>query len=116
MSTLQQQIDAKRQEITNKQNEVDNFDASEHVSNESYDDWLNDSYPLVNVCGYEFEPARALKELDEVAYRSGFNDYIDSLDKEQIPEYKELEEELEALQDELSDLEDELDNEGENDE
>lgn len=44
-----------------------------------FDDYLNEVYPdNVMVCGYEFTPARALKELDPTAYREMFNNWLDS--------------------------------------
>lgn len=32
----------------------------------------------VTVCGYEYDTARALEELDPTAFRCGFNDWSDS--------------------------------------
>lgn len=43
-----------------------------------YDEFLNDTLDMVNVCGYLHEPARALRELDPIAYRCGFLDWTDS--------------------------------------
>lgn len=45
---------------------------------ERYDDMLNECYGTVTVAGMEYETSRALYELDPVAYRCGFNDWIDS--------------------------------------
>ena len=43
-----------------------------------YDDFLDDIYPTCQIAGYEYSTSRALKEIDEVAYRCGFNDWCDS--------------------------------------
>lgn len=44
-----------------------------------FDDYLNGIYPdNVMVCGSEFLPSRALKELDPTAYREMFNNWLDS--------------------------------------
>jgi hypothetical protein len=43
-----------------------------------YDDFLNETSEVINVCGYLFEPARALRELDPIGYRCGFHDWADS--------------------------------------
>ena len=40
-----------------------------------YDEMLNECYPSWN--GYS--PAHILKNIDQVAYRCGFNDYTDTL-------------------------------------
>ena len=47
---------------------------------DQYNEMLDDCYPPVNVCGYEYDPSRALKELDPIAYRVGFSDYCSSLE------------------------------------
>lgn len=49
---------------------------------EAYDEFLNETAPsgegTVNVAGYDYEVARVLREVDPVAYRCGFNDWLDS--------------------------------------
>jgi len=42
-----------------------------------YRDMLNECYPMVNVAGCSFDPARVLEEMDPIAYRVGFSDYTD---------------------------------------
>lgn len=48
--------------------EIDDYDA--------YDEFL-DSEGTVDVCGLEFYPSRILDECDPVAYRCGYNDWMD---------------------------------------
>ena len=48
--------------------EIDDYDA--------YDEML-DSEGTVSVAGYDFYPSRILEELDPVAYRCGYNDWMD---------------------------------------
>ena len=55
---------------------------TEEEAYNQYDDMLNECHPVVSVCGYEYEPARALKELDPIAYRCGFSDYCSMLESE----------------------------------
>lgn len=56
--------------------EVSHQDAlSKLEAYELYDDMLNECYPSWN--GYS--PAHILKNIDQVAYRCGFNDYTDTL-------------------------------------
>ena len=47
---------------------------------ELYKEALDDSYGTVTVAGMEYETSRALYELDPIAYRVGFNDWLDTLD------------------------------------
>lgn len=45
----------------------------------AYDDAIESAYgDTVNVAGYEYGTARALRVLDPIAYRTGFNDWADS--------------------------------------
>jgi hypothetical protein len=46
---------------------------------ERFDDMLDESGPVV-IAGLEFSPSAILKEMDEIAYRTYFNDYMDSMD------------------------------------
>lgn len=44
---------------------------------ERYDEMLDDCYGYVNVCEYQYNTSRALRELDPIAYRCGFLDWLD---------------------------------------
>ena len=43
-----------------------------------YEEMLDESGPI-EVAGIEFFPSQILKEMDAIAYRCGFNDYMDAL-------------------------------------
>lgn len=47
---------------------------------ELYKEMLDECYPPVKVAGMEYDTSRALYELDPIAYRTGFNDWLDGLD------------------------------------
>lgn len=51
---------------------------SEHDAHERFDEFLNECWETVHICGYDYDPARALKMCDEVAYREEFNNWLDS--------------------------------------
>lgn len=51
----------------------------EHEIEDMYEDMLDDCYEEVTICGYKYNPSRALKCTDEVAYMCGFADYQSSL-------------------------------------
>lgn len=51
-----------------------------------YDTMLNEVYGEVDICGYKYASAHALYELDQIAYRTGFNDWLDG---ERLTIYKE---------------------------
>jgi len=50
---------------------VDGYDLCDR-----FDEMLNDAYPEVEYCGFTATPADALKELDPVAYRCYFVDWL----------------------------------------
>lgn len=41
------------------------------LTDEEYESYLNEIYPTVNVCGYEYDPGRALRLLDPIAFNVG---------------------------------------------
>lgn len=45
---------------------------------DAWDETLGDAYGDTVIAGYTFDTARALRELDPIAYRCGFYDWIDS--------------------------------------
>jgi hypothetical protein len=47
-----------------------------------FDEMLDECHPMVNVCGYEYSPSHALRQLDPIAYRCGFSDYCSMLESE----------------------------------
>lgn len=61
-----------------------------------YDEMLDELYPTMDIAGIEFEPSRVLKELDPIAYRCGFNDWLDSCDMTTDPSELEPETETET--------------------
>jgi len=114
IATIKANIEAKKLEIKEKQAEMDNFEIT--VSEREYDDFLNDCYEEVEICGQTYAPAYALKMVDEISYNTGKSDYEGSQEKEENEDYKELMEDLETLESELEDLESELEEAEENEE
>ena len=50
---------------------------SDDEMHERYDDYLDDITGEINIGCLTFSGSRIVKELDETAYRCGFNDYLD---------------------------------------
>lgn len=44
---------------------------------DAFENDLTECYDMVSVCGYEYEAGRVLREMDPIAFRCGFNDWID---------------------------------------
>ena len=47
---------------------------------ELYKEYINDSMELIDIWGMKYEPAYVLQECDPIAFRVGFNDWVDSLE------------------------------------
>lgn len=99
------QVAALKKQIAELENKIDNFEIDEDKYDENYDEWLDEIYGEIMIGNISFLPSRILKELDPIAYRCGFSDYIDSLDIEDDEEYQELQIELEEAKEELAKLE-----------
>ena len=41
-----------------------------------FDEWLDDVYGNAEIAGYEYQTSRVLKQVDPIAYRVGFSDWI----------------------------------------
>ncbi len=61
-------------------NELDN-DYKE-VSEDEYEEFLNEIYPEVEIGELTFYPGQIIKNLDPIAFRCGLIDYEDSLNNE----------------------------------
>ena len=57
-------------------------DVCEYVENldfyNFYDDMLDEIWGTVQICNYEYSQAQALKAVDPIAYRCGYNDWINN--------------------------------------
>lgn len=118
IADLVEQINAKKQEralnlaaLEVKKQEMDDYEIDPDSLEESYKDCLNEMEEMPN--GWDY--ADVLERMDPIMYRCGLNDYVDSFDKEEQDDYKELLEEYEEfdnindqLNDEIFDLENEI--------
>ena len=108
LAVLQAKRDELVKAIKDKRKEVDCFDVSEYYDEDMFIDEMREEYGSVNIMGYEYNAMDALYELDSIAFREMFNNCLDTLDKGEFDEYKELEEELEELENELLEIDDEI--------
>lgn len=58
--------------------EVRDYILSEHDLEERFEQMLDDCHESVKICGYEYAPSRALKEVDPTAYHQEFLSWLDS--------------------------------------
>ena len=64
----------------------DREELSDHELETRYKDMLDECYETIKVCGYEYQPSRVLEEVDPVAFRCGFADWLNSMIGEGIDE------------------------------
>lgn len=57
---------------------------SDYDLHERYDELLDEICPTTKIAGREDQTSRALKEMDPVAYRCGFNDWLDAQVKDGV--------------------------------
>ena len=59
------------------------YDAKEieqEVSEDEFDDFIDECEEVITIFGMKFNPSRILKELDPIAYRCSKSDYESTLD------------------------------------
>lgn len=44
---------------------------------QAHDEMLNDAYDLIRIGSLTYEPSEVLRAADPIAYRTGFNDWLD---------------------------------------
>ena len=108
IAALVEQLNSKKQEralnlasLEVKKQEMDDYEIDPESIEDSYKDCLNETHEMPN--GWDY--ADVLERMDPIMYRCGLNDYIDSFDKEEFEDYKELQEEFE----EFDNINDQLD-------
>ena len=57
---------------------------SDYDAHEMYDEMLDECYPMVSICGYDHYPSECLKEMDPIAYRCGFSDWVASEEENNV--------------------------------
>ena len=108
LAALQAKRDALKKAIKYKQKEIECFDVSEYYDENMFIEEMRAEFGTVNIMGYEYNAIDALYELDSIAFREMYNNHIDTLDKSDFGEYKELEEELEELENELLEIDEQI--------
>jgi len=53
------------------------------LTDDEYEDILNETYGTVDVCGITFDSGAILRKLDPTAFRCGMTEYEDSLEPEE---------------------------------
>ena len=51
---------------------------TDYQLDQMFREFLDAVYDPVQICSYEYQASRALAEVDPVAYRVGFSDWLDS--------------------------------------
>jgi predicted nucleic acid-binding Zn-ribbon protein len=69
----------------------------ENGDDTNYDDFLNDCNPMIKIGSLEYTPSEVLKNVDEVAYDCGYDDYCSQEISDIEDQTEELEHELEEL-------------------
>jgi hypothetical protein len=52
--------------------------ADQWAAEQAYEEFVNEAHPAVQIGDLVFDPAEVLQALDPIAYRNGFNDWLDA--------------------------------------
>ena len=107
IESIKTQIESIESKIESLQNEINNFEIE--ISEDQFNDFLDDCYPEIEVLGMTYAVSHALKEIDPVAYNCAKSEYESNYDLGDCQEYTDLKEELETLESELESLNEQLD-------
>lgn len=110
--TLQEAKEKLEKEIKELEEDIEDFqgtlDLDDYETMAKYDDWIDELYGTIRLGETEWETAYVLSQIDPVAYRVGFNEWIDSMDEHDLkmfPEYRDMLERKEELEEELEAVE-----------
>lgn len=51
---------------------------SDYQLDKMFCEYLDEVYDDIDICGCRYQPSRTLREVDPVAYRCGFSNWLDS--------------------------------------
>ena len=109
IESIKTQIEVIESKIQSLQSDIDNYEIE--ISEEQFNDFLDDCYPEIEIMGMTYAVSYALKELDPIAYNCAKSDYESNYDLDDCEEYNDLKDELENLENELESLNDQLESE-----
>jgi len=87
--------------------EMDQFELDPDDYEKEFQQRIREQYKDVNVCGLTLDVITILENCDEDYYNQMLNDYVEIVDKERDPNYKDLESELADAEQELADFDEE---------
>ncbi|MGL5528951.1 MAG: hypothetical protein ACRDCI_11365 [Plesiomonas shigelloides] len=87
-----------------KDRELAAFEIDESDYEDQYRQSLDESYDLP----FGWSMANVMEQQDNCMYRQGFNDYLDTINKEDDENYKDLAGELEDISDDIETIEDRI--------
>jgi len=90
-------------EIEELKKQIKDFEIDPDDYEDSYCEMIDDMGE-VTIGNLSYQSSRVLREVDPIAYRCGLLDYVDGIELEDDPKYKELTEELDNLQLDLDEI------------
>jgi hypothetical protein len=93
--------------------DINNFDIADYFDESDFQNELDNNSEEVAVLGYTYGAGYALRELDPVAFRQEYNNWLDAKDSKEVAEYNELIAERDEVEEELAEARDALEDEEE---
>jgi peptidoglycan hydrolase CwlO-like protein len=101
---LEKNINLLKEEIANIES-----DPESHIDSVDFEAMYDEMLDEVHGEFMGYPASKILEDVDPVAYRVGYSNYVGGYDVKDTDEYKEKQEELEDLETELEELEEEID-------
>ena len=87
---------------------IDTFELTATDFTDEFDEMIDDTYEDVTIVGNYYKSSYAFKNVRPTDYRLALQEYVDNIDKEDVPSYRDLLIELEGLDEAISELEEQL--------
>lgn len=89
------------QQLTDAEQQRDLFEYS--CSDDEFNEYLDEIYSEVEICGYTYPASQSLYDVDPTAWRCAKNDYESNYDLDDCDEYQEILETIESIELEITD-------------
>ena len=105
IAECRENIDRLENEISEKTEEIELFDVSDHYSEDDFAEQIDMDHGMIEVGGLEYAYSDVWKSVDPIAFEQAYSECTANMDPNDIDEYCDLVEELNELENDLNDEE-----------
>lgn len=104
---LKDELEAQQYDIEALKDEIDDMEMRTPQWLKKYNEFIDESNDEVQIGGLTYSPSEVLKAVDETAYDTGYNDWIDEEINSKNQDLEYAEDEAEELKNKIKELEEE---------